>query len=104
MPAKMRGVTSHGMVLCAKQPEKDVVELLDVDDSLPIGTRVLPEGVPFSWAPQSAKAVDKYKVWPAVVAELRTAADRTACFGGKPLVTETGVKFLAPSCADSVIS
>lgn len=104
MGAKMKGVTSHGMVLCAKTDDKTKVELISVPDDLPIGTRVLPEGVPFTWEPFSKKAVDKYKIWDAVAKELRTATDRTAVFAGKPLITEKGVKFQAPTCSNTIIS
>jgi len=97
MPAKLRGVTSYGMVLCAKNPDKKIVELLDVPDSVPVGTRVLPEGVPSSWTPSVPEAVKQYQIWEAVAKELRTGADRVAAFAGKALVSSEGTKFLAPT-------
>mmetsp|Transcript_13021 Transcript_13021/g.35491 ORF Transcript_13021/g.35491 Transcript_13021/m.35491 type:complete len:879 (-) Transcript_13021:87-2723(-) len=99
VPAKMRGVTSHGMVLCAKNLETKIVELLSVPDDVPVGTRVLPEGVRWSWQPVQNEAVKEYRVWELTAAELKTDANRVACFAGKPLVTEQGAKFLAPTLA-----
>mmetsp|Transcript_63129 Transcript_63129/g.176583 ORF Transcript_63129/g.176583 Transcript_63129/m.176583 type:complete len:106 (+) Transcript_63129:569-886(+) len=103
-PAKMRGVTSYGMVLCAKNLEKGVVELIDVPESCAIGTRLLPEGVPSTWAPLEPAAVKEYKVWERVAEQLKTGEDRTACFDGKPLTTAEGTKFLAPTLGSSGIS
>eukprot|EP00933_Yihiella_yeosuensis_P081703 TRINITY_DN95376_c0_g1_i1.p1 TRINITY_DN95376_c0_g1~~TRINITY_DN95376_c0_g1_i1.p1 ORF type:complete len:879 (-),score=239.63 TRINITY_DN95376_c0_g1_i1:188-2797(-) len=98
VPAKLMGVYSHGMVLCAKNPEKKVVELLDVPDSLPVGTRVLPEGLDGSkWQPYPPEAVKELKVWENIVKDARTDKDRVACFQGTPLVTANGDKFLAPT-------
>jgi len=97
MPAKLMGTTSYGMVLCAKNPEKKIVELLDVPEDCPVGTRVLPEGVPSSWTPSVPEAVKEYKIWEAVAKELRTGADRVAAFAGKTLLSAEGTKFLAPS-------
>lgn len=103
MPAKMMGVTSHGMVLCAKSADKKVVELINVPESCKIGDRVLPEGVPATWAPFTPEAVKELKIWEAVVKEMRTDATRTVCFDGKPLVSATGEKFLAPTQAEAEI-
>eukprot|EP00931_Biecheleriopsis_adriatica_P072642 TRINITY_DN47078_c0_g1_i1.p1 TRINITY_DN47078_c0_g1~~TRINITY_DN47078_c0_g1_i1.p1 ORF type:complete len:871 (-),score=231.18 TRINITY_DN47078_c0_g1_i1:39-2651(-) len=97
MPAKMMGVTSHGMVLCAKNPEKKVVELISVPESCAIGDRVLPEGLPSSWKPFAPEAVKELKVWESIVKDLRTDSGRVACFGGVPLTTEKGERFLAPT-------
>jgi len=97
MPAKMRGVTSHGMVLCAKNPDKKVVELIGVPESCAIGDRVLPQGVESSWAPFPKEAVKELQVWENVVKELKTDGGRVACFAGTPLVTSKGEKFLAPT-------
>jgi len=97
MPAKMRGVTSHGMVLCAKNPDKKVVELIAVPESCAIGDRVLPQGVESSWAPFPKEAVKELQVWEKVVKELKTDGGRVACFAGTPLMTSKGEKFLAPT-------
>ena len=105
MPAKMMGVTSHGMVLCAKSEDKKVVELLSVPDSCKIGDRILPEGLDGAvWQPFQPEAVKELKIWETVAQELKTDANGTACFSGKALVSATGEKFLAPTQAESAIS
>jgi len=102
-PAKLKNVTSSGMVLCAKSSDKKVVELLDVPADCEVGERVLPEGVPESWAPSVPEAVKKYKVWEGVAQALRSDADRVACFDGKPLRTSKGARFLAPTQTNAEI-
>jgi len=102
-PSKLMGVMSSGMVLCAKNPEAKVVELLSVPDDLEVGTRVLPEGVPGTWAPITPEQVKKQKVWEAVAAIICTDKDKVAMFDGKPLVTASGAKFLAPTQASVAI-
>jgi len=43
-PAKMRGVMSEGMVMCASSPDK--VEIIDPPNGVEIGDRVTVEGYP----------------------------------------------------------
>jgi methionine--tRNA ligase beta chain len=102
-PAKLKNVMSSGMVLCAKNPETKVVELLGVPEDCKVGDRVLPEGVPMTWAPADPSTVKKLGLWEEMAKDLRTDAGRVACYAGKPLTTEAGVKFLAPTLPDSVI-
>eukprot|EP00438_Fugacium_kawagutii_P011507 Skav228306 [mRNA] locus=scaffold4453:31725:37828:+ [translate_table: standard] len=104
MPRKMMGITSHGMVLCAKNTETKVTELIDVPESCKIGDRLLPEGVPATWSPFIAEAVAELKIWETAVKEMKTDSSRTVCFEGKPLVSPTGEKFLAPTLAEAEIS
>lgn len=101
-PSKLVKVDSYGMVLCAKDGNK--VELLAVPDSLEVGTRVLPEGTPATWEPFKPKAVKEKKVWESVAEKLRTDENRVAKFDGVPLATQCGVKFLAPTLPNSIIS
>lgn len=102
-PAKMRGVASSGMVLCAKSDK--VIELIAVPDSCKIGDRVLPEDIPFGkWEAVSPDVQKKKKIWETVAEQLKTDSKKMACFNGKPLVTEKGVKFLAPTLAEVPIS
>mmetsp|Transcript_40769 Transcript_40769/g.110277 ORF Transcript_40769/g.110277 Transcript_40769/m.110277 type:complete len:860 (-) Transcript_40769:99-2678(-) len=103
-PAKLVGVVSSGMVLCAKNPEKKVVELLDVPDDLAIGERVLPKDVPSTWEPLAPEQAKKQKVWETVAQDLRTNADRVACFAGVPLTAAGGAQFLAPTQSNAEIS
>lgn len=103
-PAKLVGVMSSGMVLCAKNPAANVTELLDVPESLAVGERVLPKNVRQTWNPLAPEATKKQKVWEAVAKELRTDSDRVACFAGVPLTAAGGVSFVAPTQANAEIS
>jgi methionine--tRNA ligase beta chain len=103
-PSKLKNVMSSGMVLCAKNPEKNVVELLTVPDSCNVGDRVLPEGVPATWQPMDPEAVKKFKIWEQVAEDLKSDAEKVACHSGKPLVTSAGTKFVAPTQAGMSIS
>merc|ERR1711920_549338 len=86
-PAKLKNVMSSGMVLCAKNAETKVMELLGVPDECKIGDRVLPQGMPDSWAAADPAVVKKQGIWEDISKELRTDASRIACYAGKPLVT-----------------
>merc|ERR1712232_1222303 len=99
-----KGVTSYGMVLCAKSADKKVVELLEVPDKCQVGDRVLPKGVPTTWEASQPAAVKEYKIWESVAKDLKSDAKRVACFAGAPLTTAKGVSFLAPTQASSEIS
>ncbi|CAK0847013.1 unnamed protein product [Prorocentrum cordatum] len=103
-PSKLRNVMSSGMVLCAKNPDAKVVELLSVPDGCSVGDRVLPEGVPTSWSPMDPDAVKKFKIWEQVAEGLKSNAERVACHDGKPLVTGSGARFVAPTQAGAPIS
>lgn len=43
-PAKMRGMTSEGMIMCASTPEK--VEIIELPDGATVGDRVTVDGFP----------------------------------------------------------
>jgi glutamyl-tRNA synthetase len=105
-PSKLVKVESSGMVLCAKDMSTGVnkVELIAVPDSLPVGTRLLPEGCPSTWEPFKPEAVRKKKVWENCVELLRTDENRVVKFDGKPLTAEGADKFFAPTLANAVIS
>eukprot|EP00929_Paragymnodinium_shiwhaense_P110547 TRINITY_DN7766_c0_g1_i1.p1 TRINITY_DN7766_c0_g1~~TRINITY_DN7766_c0_g1_i1.p1 ORF type:complete len:873 (+),score=259.72 TRINITY_DN7766_c0_g1_i1:89-2707(+) len=103
-PSKLRGVTSHGMVLCAKNLDKKVVELLAVPKGCKVGDRVLPEGDSFDLKPLQPATVKKNEVWERIAKELKTDGDRLARFEGRKLVTASGEQFLAPTQANMPIA
>jgi len=104
-PAKLQKVESSGMVLCAKKPgATPAIELIDVPDGCAVGDRVLPEGVPSTWEPVKPDTLKKKKIWESIAEQLRTDSGRVSCFAGTPLTTTSGVRFLAPTLPDSVIS
>jgi len=72
-PAKMRGVLSEGMIMCASSPEK--VEILQVPDDAVIGERVQCEG--FVGEPD-AQLNPKKKIWEQIQPDLKVGDDGIA--------------------------
>lgn len=86
-PARMRGVESHGMVLCASTGE--AVEPLDPPSSSLPGQRVLVEG--YESGDPDAQLNPKKKVWEKLQADLRTSSECGAQWQGNALITKDGV-------------
>jgi len=105
-PRKMRKVTSSGMVLCAKCPDTNKVELLEVPADAKVGDRIVHEDLDGEkWRPVQPEAVGEYAVWETVAKELKTRGDRIACFADKALKTIGGASpFLAATLADKYVS
>jgi len=80
-PAKMRGIVSQAMVMCASEPGGKVEVLAPPAGSVP-GDRVGLEGQEVGQPDSQLKS----KVWEAVAAKLKTRPDRVAGFDGKKLV------------------
>ncbi|XP_077380684.1 aminoacyl tRNA synthase complex-interacting multifunctional protein 1a isoform X1 [Festucalex cinctus] len=78
-PAKMRGVTSQAMVMCASSP--DVVEILDPPSGAVPGDRVTFQG--FSGEPDK-ELNPKKKVWEQIQPDLRTDGECVATYKGAP--------------------
>lgn len=79
-PAKMRGILSEGMVLCASTPEK--VELMTPPpDSVP-GDLVHCEG--YNRNPD-ALLNPKKKIWESIAPDLKTNDNLIGCYKGAPL-------------------
>merc|ERR1711936_270007 len=76
-PAKMRGVLSEGMIMCASSPEK--VETLEVPAGATIGDRVECLAYP---GPSDAQLNPKKKHWEAIQKDLMVTADGTASYKG----------------------
>lgn len=79
-PAKMRGITSEGMVMCASTPEK--VEVLSAPPGSVPGDLVHCEG--YARAPD-AQLNPKKKIFETVAPDLRTNDDLIACYKGAAL-------------------
>eukprot|EP00927_Polykrikos_kofoidii_P006245 TRINITY_DN12539_c0_g3_i1.p1 TRINITY_DN12539_c0_g3~~TRINITY_DN12539_c0_g3_i1.p1 ORF type:complete len:882 (+),score=170.46 TRINITY_DN12539_c0_g3_i1:124-2646(+) len=103
-PSKLRGVTSHGMVLCAKTADAKKVELVGVPEECPVGERLLPQGVDSKWKPLKPATIKAEKIWEQIAEKLRTGSDRVACFDGVELCTASGSRFTAPSLPNVPIS
>ncbi|PAV56257.1 hypothetical protein WR25_15696 [Diploscapter pachys] len=92
-PAKMRGVESCAMVMCASSPEK--VEIMEVDPNTAPGTIVTCP--PFDHIPD-AQLHPKKKVWETVSVDLKVDEQGRASWKGHPLVVGDKKTFMtAPS-------
>lgn len=94
------GFDSHGMVLCAKVGE-DKVEFVDVPKDAAVGERVFVEGL--SGEPAKDTIVKKKKLFENMQMDLKTDANKIACWQGKPVMTSAG-PCTAPTLANATIN
>lgn len=89
-PAKMRGIESQAMVLCAsiENESQKTVELLIPPDGAAIGERVMFDGCPGE--PFAPNQIAKKKVWEAVAPDLATGDDKVAKYKALPFTTSAG--------------
>eukprot|EP00291_Cryptomonas_curvata_P026999 CAMPEP_0172177892 /NCGR_PEP_ID=MMETSP1050-20130122/15714_1 /TAXON_ID=233186 /ORGANISM="Cryptomonas curvata, Strain CCAP979/52" /LENGTH=258 /DNA_ID=CAMNT_0012850513 /DNA_START=16 /DNA_END=789 /DNA_ORIENTATION=+ len=87
-PAKMAGFESQGMVMAATTADHSQVKLLEPPADAKVGERVYLEGV--SGEAYNPNQVQKKKVLPAVLADLKTDGSCVACWQGRPLLTSAG--------------
>ncbi|EFO93803.1 CRE-MARS-1 protein [Caenorhabditis remanei] len=91
-PAKMRGVESRAMVMCASSPDK--VEIMEVSpDSVPGTPVVCP---PYTHRPDE-QLNPKKKIWETVAEDLKVSADGFAEWKGQPLLVGNATKMTAPT-------
>lgn len=104
-PRAMVGFTSEGMVLCASNADRSVVEFVDPPAGAAPGDRILIDGHSDSTAPvpEVVNPSAKKNPWVPFAAELKTNADRVATYLGVPLRTAAGV-CAAPTVANGPIS
>lgn len=89
-PAKMRGIESQGMVLCASAEEPRQVETLIPPDNAVPGERVFIEN--FEDGKPDEVLNPKKKVWEKLQADLKVNMECVAQWQGNNLVTKTGGK------------
>lgn len=94
-PAKMRGVTSEAMVMCASTPEK--VEILVPPPGSVPGDRVTCDG--YSGEPDK-ELNPKKKIFEKVAPDLRTDANCNATYKSVPLKVEGKGVVVAPTLAN----
>lgn len=83
-PAKLRGILSEGMIMCAANEDKSHLEILTVPAGCQPGDRVFAKG--FEDGEPDEELNPKRKVWEDFVKPvLRTNADGVACFRDAPL-------------------
>ena len=85
--AKLAGVKSNGMVLCASNEDKSDVKFVDAPADSQPGERVVCEGMVAD--PATPNQMKKKKYMDKAAAELR-AVDGVACFRNVPLGTAAG--------------
>jgi len=101
-PANMRGITSHGMILCAEVKQADgslKIELVEpaADSVLGEAVRVAGlEGTPDTVFDPKKKKDDA--VFAAILAELRVSSTGVAQYRGVPLMTSEGPCQTATLC------
>ncbi|XP_077503896.1 aaRS-interacting multifunctional protein 1 [Amblyomma americanum] len=78
-PAKMRGVTSEAMVMCASTPEK--VDILAPPPNALPGDRVICDGYP---GQPDAQLNPKKKIFEQVAPDLKTDNEKRATYKGQP--------------------
>ena len=95
-PRNMRGVKSHGMLLCASDKEtegEEKVELLVPKEGTQVGERlcfgefVSAEALP---APDGPNKIQKKKVWEKLQPDLRTNEEGGAAWKDLPMVSSAG--------------
>lgn len=91
-PAKMRGIASEAMVLCASTPEK-VEILIPPPGSVP-GDRIVVAG--YEGTPD-AQLNPKKKIWETVAPDLKTDGSKTATYKGAPFTVPGKGNVTAPS-------
>lgn len=99
--AKLGGVESNGMVLCASNGDKSAVAFVEPPQEAAPGARVLREGVGPT-EPATGNQMKKKK-WMEKAAEGLRAVDTVATFDGVPLVVAGG-KCVSPSIPAGTIN
>lgn len=97
-PAKMRGVLSEGMIMCASTPDK--VEILEPPPGVEIGERVNVQDYPGEPDPLLNP---KKKIWEQIQPDLRVNEEGLATYKGKPWIIEGKGMFKAATMRDSII-
>lgn len=98
-PAKIRGVLSEGMILCACTPE--AVEILIPPPGSQIGDRVNAKDYP---GEPDALLKPKKKIWETVKPDLVTNAERVAVYKGSPLEIKGKGQIVVPTLTNAQIS
>jgi len=88
-PAKMRGVESKGMVLCASREEPKEVEPLAPPPGSVAGDKLVVEG--YESGTPDEQLNPKKKVWDKLAVDLKTNAEGVAQWQGSNLGSEKGV-------------
>jgi len=103
-PRNMRGIKSHGMLLCASNKEHTQVEPLRPPEGSQPGERVFfGEGSDNQPPPETPNKIQKKKIWEELQPDLKTGDDKVATWQGHPMMTSAGA-ITADSIAGGGIS
>merc|ERR1711962_742434 len=97
-PAKMRGVLSEGMIMCASSPER--VETLEVPPGAAIGDRVTCPGYPGT---PDDQLNPKNKHWEAIAKDLFVKPDGVASYKGDAFTIVGKGNCVAPTMRECII-
>merc|ERR1711936_1235168 len=97
-PAKMRGVLSEGMIMCASSPDK--VETLEVPEGAVIGDRVTCPSYP---GDADAQLNPKKKHWEQIQKDLKVKDEGTATYKGDAFTIVGKGVCTAPTMRDCII-
>jgi len=86
----MRGVKSHGMVLCASNDAHDVVEPLTPPEGAVVGERCWFGDNAEQAEPSAENKLQKKKYWETAQPDLKTSGDMVAQFKGANMMTSAG--------------
>ncbi len=100
-PAKLKGIESRGMVLCASRDEPKEVEPLCVPEGSEPGDRVLVEG--YETGQPDEQLNPKKKVWEKLAVDFKTSADCMAQWNGNQLLTTKGKKIFCKTVKNAPI-
>lgn len=102
--AKMRGVKSNGMLLCASDKDgNEIVEPLDPPEGAVVGERVYFGANAEQEAAETPNRMKKKKMWVALQPLLSTSDAKVAELDGQPMNTSAG-PVTAKSLANAPIS
>eukprot|EP00095_Tigriopus_kingsejongensis_P011231 snap_masked-scaffold836_size90567-processed-gene-0.8 protein:Tk11231 transcript:snap_masked-scaffold836_size90567-processed-gene-0.8-mRNA-1 annotation:"tyrosine--trna cytoplasmic" len=87
-PAKLKGIESKGMVLCASRDDPKEVEPLSAPPGSEVGDKVFVEG--YENQQPDEQLNPKKKVWEKLAVDLKTSADGKAQWQGNNLVSAKG--------------
>lgn len=99
-PAKMRGIVSAAMVLCAESEDGSVVEIITPPAGAAPGERVTVAG--FTDGEPDEQLNPKKKVIETVLPECTTDKDMVVTYRGRPLVTSAGPCVVKSICGAKV--
>lgn len=97
-PAKMRGVLSEGMIMCASSPDK--VETLEVPAGAVIGDRVACPSYP---GEPDNQLNAKKKHWEAIAKDLAVKSDGLASYKGDPFTISGKGNITAPTMRECIV-